>query len=300
MHHGRSTMYDRPEMVLRKSWADALNAANGTSNSTSNSTTVLTKFLDAGMRSYSAEVNPATDGDWPGYGQSLLLATAVANGLAAIGLEFNQNATACRGGWCSSGPFFDTNLGHMLYNSTMKDAYGNCPSTTYQHNIYVNATSDQQMLVSFKEPDTATRKAQWTKLAFPIKMYGYGWGFNTVTVKIATAVLLLHAVVILTHVCIMVVSGRSYSYASYLDELIALALQSRPTKVFRSGADAAAGEGKSDWKQGGAWSRKTAVRQVSRNEYEVDHLELVVSDVFEKDGVPRRRKSVEEVDDDYI
>lgn len=87
-------------------------------------------------------------------------------------------------------------------------------------------TDGDQLLQSFAEP--ANVDDVWTRISFPVKRYGYAWSFNTVTIKVATAVLLLHAVIILVHSCVLLFTGRTYAYASSLGELVALAFSSQP------------------------------------------------------------------------
>ena len=82
---------------------------------------------------------------------------------------------------------------------------------------------------SFPKPDNADEI--WTRLHFPVKRYGYGWDFRTKTIKIATAVFVVHAAVILVHAAYFVFSGRSYTFAGDFADLLVLALRSRSTEA---------------------------------------------------------------------
>ncbi|MCJ1398406.1 hypothetical protein MMC11_001604 [Xylographa trunciseda] len=248
-----------PTIRLRKDWADSLNA--GESNSTS---TVLTDLLDSGMQNY--------HGIWPQSAQSLILSKVVADGLARIGSEFRvSNATAiamnditvCRQGWCSQGPFSYQSQGPMIGNGTWRD-YQDISNGGIEDAPH----PDSPVLRSFPQPndiDTA-----WTRVSFPIERYGYGWGFNSVAIIVAAAVLLFHALVIAIHCCILVFTGYHYKYAATLGELVALALGSQQPATL---ASTSVGISK-----GATWKRATAIREVQEEGSKKGRLELVVGE----------------------
>jgi len=263
---------DRPPPIrIRKEWADSLNAADHNSTST-----VLANFINDGMRKYKEQELGLA---WPAYGQSVMLSKAVADGLARIGSEYrvnyvvNRETTICRKGWCSRGPFLNPPLGPSILNGTVAEY------DTYYPRLLPNNTG--QILESFPEP--ADIGDVWTRISFPVKRYGYGWGFGTVTIKVATAVLILHAAIIIIHSCILIFTGRSYSYASSLGELLALAFNSKPPATFKSTSVGIS--------QGSTWARSTAVREDYWKEHEADRLKLVVEDLHkgaEKESLYRR------------
>ncbi|KAL9613155.1 MAG: hypothetical protein Q9167_002275 [Letrouitia subvulpina] len=284
-----------PTIPVRKPWADGLNALNHTTN-----TTALASFVNASMSSYRLNI-PSNGAGYPGFGHALMLSTAVTNGLAAIGLEFAQNITACRKGWCSQGPFYTRNSGYIIFNGTEAEGFDAC---TYAQSLSIYPAKDPegtaQLLRSFREPSQAEKeRLQWTQVSFPVFKYGYGWSFDPITVRIAAAVLVLHAVVVIVHVAHILFSGRVYAYAGSLGELLALALESRPPpeEVFRPPMSSSArktGDGK-------VWNRRTAVRKVETKGYEAEKVELVVScSGFEKGGAVTEKKGEEEEEDDYI
>ncbi|KAG8532966.1 uncharacterized protein KY384_001748 [Bacidia gigantensis] len=249
--------------AVRKSWADALNKANGTSN-----TTVMTQFLDAGMKQYVANVDP-TDKYFPSFGHSLMLSIAVANGLSAIGLEYQHNVTMCRKGWCSQGPFYSRSQEFVVANSTNEHdnlACGDMGSPMPGS----NEGNRSRLLHTFAEPDEAFRNAQWTQLSFPVFKYGYGWGFDSITVKVATAILLFHAMMILTHIVLSLYFGGSESYANGLAELLALALQSSPSLALEPVAMAPGRK---------TWNKAAMVRRRKQLEPQDDQWELALCDV---------------------
>ncbi|KAL9041907.1 MAG: hypothetical protein Q9214_003949, partial [Letrouitia sp. 1 TL-2023] len=249
-HHGELNY--PPTIPVRKPWADGLNALNHTTN-----TTVLASFVNASMSSYRINI-PHDGAGFPGFGHALMLSTAITNGLAAIGLEFAHNITACRKGWCSQGPFYTRNSGYIIFNGTEAEGFEAC---SYSQSLSTYPAKDlegaDQLLQSFREPSQREKeRQQWTRVSFPVFKYGYGWSFDPVTVRVAAAVLVLHAVVVIMHVAYVLFSGRAYTYAGSLGELLALALESRPppAEVFRPPMSSSArktGEGK-------VWNRRTA------------------------------------------
>lgn len=226
---------------IRKEWADSLNAATDDPAST-----VLTNFIDEafGNMSYS-ESGSSTEPVL----LSQIISSAVADGLARIGSEFRVDSSrkgtvvACYHGWCS----------HYLLKES--------------HDL-----DEDDALDTFPEP--ADIETKWTRVSFPVNRYGYGWKYNTVTAKVATAFLILHAIVILIHCCVLIYTGTTYSFASSIGELTALALNSKPPATLK--ATSAGISSRS------TWTRSTAVREVRGNGYQPDRLEIAIDEGLHK------------------
>lgn len=132
---------------------------------------------------------------------------------------FNSTITLCREGWCSQAYLIGDAWGLVMLNGIahkFRVYYTNQAST----NIYENVTGSL-LYYTFLEP--ADSKITWTQISFLFKWYGYGWGFDTVTFKLATAILIIHAVIIIVHCCYIAYSGLSNSSISSLGDLVALA-----------------------------------------------------------------------------
>jgi len=264
-----------PVAHIRKDWADSLNGASA------NSSTVLTDLIDGALQTFHRQ-GPRTR--TPVDVQSKILSMAVADGLARIGAEYNVNngvstvlqgstgpqgydtmgntITLCRRGWCSQGYFVDNLLGPAILNGTVNDFVAYYQELDYT--IWQNVTGN--ILHSFPEP--ANMVTSWTQVSFPVQRYGYGWSFNTVGVKIATAILILHAVVIVAHCCLLMYSGVTYSFIGSLGDLIALALISEPPSTLKSTSVGIA--------RNSTWSQSTTVREVGEKEYGASRLALIV------------------------
>lgn len=279
----QSTYKKQYPFTIRKAWADALNPASNTSD-----TTVLAQLLQDGA----AKAGPDPMGDFapalnfPSSVQAVILSKAVADGLSRIGAEYRvnplvssaRNVTVCRNEWCSSGIFVNPPIGPGILNGTVANW-----NDYFEDFSYGDWPDDEQILHSFSEPENVD--SVWTRVSFPVKRYGYAWSSNTVTVKVATAVLMLHVLVIGIHCCFLLITGLSYSYASSLGELIALALNSRPPTVLKSASVAIV--------KSASWTRPTAVRETpGRQEDAVDRLELVadedIGESVEKGSLHRR------------
>lgn len=264
-----------PVAHIRKGWTDSLNAASA------NSSTVLADLIDDALQTFRRQ-GPRTR--TPVDVQSKILSMAVADGLARIGAEYNVNngvstvlqsssgaqgydtmantITLCRRGWCSQGYFVDNLLGPAILNGTVHDFlayYHELDYTTWQ-----NVTGN--ILHSFPEP--ADIVTSWTQVSFPVQRYGYGWSFNTVGVKVATAILILHAVTIIVHCCLLVYSGVAYSFIGSLGDLVALALISEPPSTLKSTSVGIA--------RNSTRSQPTTIREVGEKEYGASKLALTV------------------------
>lgn len=283
-----------PVAHIRKGWTDSLNAASA------NSSTVLADLIDGALQTFQRQGPRLLT---PVDVQSKILSMAVADGLARIGAEYNVNngvspvleggsdsqgydtmanmITICRRGWCSQGYFVDNLLGPAILNGTVSDfsAYYQELDYTFWQNVTGN------ILHSFPKPaDIAT---SWTRVSFPVHRYGYGWNFNTVGVKVATAILILHAVIIIVHCSLLVYSGFTYSFIGSLGDLVALALVSEPPSTLRSTSVGIA--------RNSTWSQPTTVREVGEKEYGASRLALTVGGddkTTDEKAIVRRRPVV--------
>ena len=102
----------------------------------------------------------------------------------------------------------------------------------------------------------------WAELNFAIARYGYGWGFQGKTVKLATAALVLQAVIGIVYIG-LIVSGiwKPSSWAT-MGEMLIFAINSSPSTVLRT---AATPVDKHTWRQ------TVKIRQMENK-----HPELVV------------------------
>ena len=269
---------------IHKNWAETLNAANGNA-----SATLLEDFIDDGINLASPmlKISPVTN-----LVISLLLGKAVADGLARIGSEYTLNynngsaspsgsaptfgnVAVCRDGWCSSGSFVKNYWGFpSILNGTCQE-YGGCfqakavpldGQLLYETiNLVKPIGPDGQILKSFPQPPDIHEN--WTRLSFPIKRYGYGYAFDTVTIKLAAAVLFIHIFVAVVHICILVVGRRHSSFIGSLGEFVALALKSN--SLHHSSAEVS---------HNSLWTRPTRVAVTYDAQIMSDHLELLVED----------------------
>ena len=124
----------------------------------------------------------------------------------------------------SEGWFFDECNGPVILNGSRADYVG------YFADLDIGAVTNVtgNLLRSFPRPSDID--TSWTRISFPVKRYGYGWSMNTAAVTIATAILIVHVVVVLAHCCVLIISGFSYSYVGSLGDLVALALNSHVPK----------------------------------------------------------------------
>lgn len=276
------TTSEYPVARIRKDWADSLNAASA------NSSTVLAELVDSAMLVAHGQATH------PGEGveaQSKILSMAVADGLARIGAEYNVNKgiydpmnstfTLCRKGWCSQGYFVNSAFGPAILNGSVNDS-----STSYEilsQGFWVNVTGN----IPHSFPEPADIGTSWTQVSFPVHRYGYGWGFDTVAVKVATAVLILHAVIIIAHCCLLIYSGVAYSFIGSLGDLVALALISKPPSTFSSTSVGIA--------RRSTWSQPTTVKEVGAKDYGISRLALVLGgdlEATDEKAISHRRPQV--------
>lgn len=193
----------------------------------------------------------------------------------------NSAITLCRKGWCSQGYFVDNALGPAILNGTVNDF-----SASYEmlsHGFWANVTGN--ILHSFPEP--ADIGTSWTQVSFPVHRYGYGWGFDTVAVKVATAVLILHAVIIIAHCCLFIYNGVAYSFIGSLGDLVALALILKPPSTFSCTSVGIA--------RRSTWSQPTTVKEVGAKDYGISRLALVLGgdlEATDEKAISHRRPQI--------
>lgn len=110
--------------------------------------------------------------------------------------------------------------------------------------------------------------SNYTRVKFHVVRYGYGRGLKGAGIKLANVALLLHAALCLTFAGKYLWTGRSFSLANSMGEMIALAMNSSPTENLRGTC-------------AGIKSLSTWEKIVSMQETSEEHLEFI----FEDDGV---------------
>ena len=243
----------RSPIGLGKVWADVLNAFFESSNST-----IVATFIDSSMEIYRTTL-PERENFGLDDMYNLILSTVIANGLASIGTEYLQNVAICKGEQCSQGL---VNISQVLIFDGTEDESNECGLGGIESNASVYSQLSQYL----RDPGGEARNSQWTEISFPIFKYGYGWSFTPSTVKSATVILLLHALIVIIHVCYVLFAGLSYSFADDIAELLALALESKPPEIFNTS--------KLPKCRDRIWTRSTMVRQAEED----GRLELVVDE----------------------
>lgn len=161
---------------------------------------------------------------------SQLLSKVLTDGLSRIGSEYGVSskfywgggvyssavgkAAICCKGWCSEGNI-TANAFPTFVNRTWEElGAGPAPSG---HN------DSERLLRSF--PRLSNIDAIWTRVSFPIRRYGYGYSMSGVTVKVAAAILIFHALISVGHTLYVVVfDATTYNFTTSLGELIILAM----------------------------------------------------------------------------
>lgn len=222
---------------------------------------------------------------------SNLLSRAIADGIARIGSEYSffdwasqGEVTVCRNGWCSRGP--------VIFDSSPQITNWTC-TMLMQYRGFDEPCLDPSKMLSNSFPQPANVDQNWTRITMPIHRYGYGYGFSGAEggtpVKIAAAVLLFDALIILLHCGFVIFYGQSFAFTESLGELLRLALRSRPTAA--ASADDTTTSDKS------IWTKPTRIRAVHGNDGR-DRLEMLVgSDDGDNDGGSRRQDRDLEVDE---
>ena len=108
-----------------------------------------------------------------------------------------------------------------------------------------------------------------------VQRNGYGYGFDGLPIKLATAVLLMYLVLVLAHVIFICVQRRTYRGYSNMGEMLALAWNSAPAKELKN---TSAGIEKTR-----TWKHVVKVEVCAD-----DHLQLTISDNGHDDRTAHR------------
>ena len=69
--------------------------------------------------------------------------------------------------------------------------------------------------------------SEWTEVTWQVRRFGYGWGLDGITIKLAAAALLFHVLLVLIHVPTVMIGGWTSTCWSNVGELLALAVNSQ-------------------------------------------------------------------------
>ena len=101
-------------------------------------------------------------------------------------------------------------------------------------------------------------------MAFTVQRNGYGYGFEGIPIKLATAALILYLVLVLAHVVFICASPQTYHGYSNMGEMLAVAWNSAPSKELKNTS-------------AGIEKTRTWKHVVKVEECADDHLQLAVS-----------------------
>ncbi|KAK5464629.1 hypothetical protein LTS15_001191 [Exophiala xenobiotica] len=228
------------QITIDKSWADVLNA-NG----------VLAQLIagamaDTNHSSYDTDTTNAATGKSNlaiPHRQMAALGAGVLDGIARVGIEHsiaasfsgsstwsNKTVLVCnKDKWCSQGPLIAGSESYIL-NSTHDEFMAQNPDWISDSvpSGYADGRNDTPVMRSFAMPVDADEK--WTQIAFPVKRYTYGWGFNSTMVKLAAAVLAWYIFVTMVHCSLALFLRESEVGVGLkgLGDILALAWGSRP------------------------------------------------------------------------
>lgn len=102
-------------------------------------------------------------------------------------------------------------------------------------------------------------------MSFTVQRNGYGYGFEGLPIKLATAVLLMYLVLVLAHVLFICATAQTYHGYSNMGEMLALAWNSAPVKELKNTS-------------AGIEKTRTWKHFVKVEECADDHLQLAISD----------------------
>ncbi len=258
---------DSISIIIRKKWAEALNETSNTFN-----ISVLSQFMQNEITKVNQEIVSLYDQTvkYSGTTKSIILFKAIVDDLTRIDSEYRVNSlysyehevTVCRNRWCSSEAFVNSEMNSAILNETVRQY------RSYTDDLRtLSWTNEDQLLQSFVKPSNVDDV--WTKIFFSVKRYDYAWSFDIVIIKIATTILMLHALIIIMHSCVLLFTGRFYVYASSLEKLATLTFNSWSSVALRSTSMII--------DKDASWARSTAVREShEQKKNDVDYLQLVV------------------------
>jgi hypothetical protein len=276
---------------IYEDWAGTLNAVNG-------STKILDALLQFGIKTINDSTRPDThiSKGQPAYSYfestiSQLLAKSIANGLSRIGAQYaadhfmgttsENELTTCndKTGWCSQGLWIASDemplaavpdKSRAIFFSYVGGGIGVDAS-------WYNDTSPVRR--SFRKP--ASADADWTRVSFPVRRYGYAYAFQGITMYLSVALLCLHAAIVLAHVVYRVAFDcQTFDFGGSLGSLLILAM-----------GDRAPGGGN-------LWAKRVAVvpfgtGQDSKN-YKIELVDTGVSDTAGEDEAKARHVEPED------
>lgn len=240
---------------------------------------VLSQFMQNEIAKVNQEIVSFYDQtvQYSGTTESIILFKVIVDDLTRIDDEYRVNSlysyerevTVCRNRWCSSEAFVNSEINSAILNETVRQY------RSYTDDLRtLSWTNEDQLLQSFVE--LANVNDVWTKIFFSVKRYDYAWSFDIVIIKIATMILMLHALIIIMHSCVLLFTDRFYVYASSLEKLVTLTFNSRSSVILRSTSMII--------NKDASWTRSTAVREShEQKKNDVDHLQLVVDENLHTD-----------------
>jgi hypothetical protein len=217
---------------IHEDWIETLNAVNG-------STKVLDALLQFGIKTINTSALPDTSisKGMPAYSYfeatiSQLLAKSIANGLSRIGAQYaadrfmgaisENELTTCddKTGWCSQGPWMaDYTMPLAVIANMSRSELAHDASRGGDDSWY----NDHSPRRSFPKP--ANADAEWTRISFPVRRYGYAYAFQGITMYLSVALLCLHAAIVLAHVMYRVAFDcQTFDFGGSLGSLLVLAM----------------------------------------------------------------------------
>jgi hypothetical protein len=165
-----------------------------------------------------------------------------------------------------SDQYFESTLAFALADGLARVGCGSNLFILEDNNFFA-AYGESQIDENYDDPAQAMAAlSNWTRLDIVFSRYGYGYGISTVTKRFAAAVLLGQAAIALATVAALALSKRISSSWSSVGELVALAINSKPTPKLKN---TGAGVSRLD-----TWKEKVMVRATD------ERLQMI----FEGDG----------------
>ncbi|MCJ1436385.1 hypothetical protein MMC27_005764 [Xylographa pallens] len=108
-----------------------------------------------------------------------------------------------------------------------------------KYNTYVLLNGDSNMYCISCIDDvnlkySASAAENWVEWNIALSRYGYGYGLNTVTSKIAAGVLIIYGLIATIAIAVLLIRNRSSDSWSSISEIVALAVNSPPTAVLKN------------------------------------------------------------------
>jgi hypothetical protein len=227
------------QIHIHEAWADTLNAVNG-------STRVLDDLLQFGIKAIEAVVSEKetnstkailkTAHDYFEATIAQLLAKAIANGLSRVGAQYaadnfikevsNNELAICneKTRWCSQGPWLaGREMPLVVTTNTSRAAAVQYFSQSFMTNLSSWKSDETPIMRSFPKPVDAD--ANWTRIEFPIRRYGYAYAFQGITTYLSVALLCLHAAIVLAHVVYRVAFDcEVFEFGGSLGSLLTIAM----------------------------------------------------------------------------